>query len=205
MIINGISIHAPHARSDRQHQLLAGGKAISIHAPHARSDYQYLSGAQGHHISIHAPHARSDAISVRLLPSSTSFQSTLLMRGATSPSMLRGSTHSNFNPRSSCEERRCDAGRRAAKAQNFNPRSSCEERHYTKIMLRMSISYFNPRSSCEERPLFLSTICLHIRFQSTLLMRGATICAEARLELDAYFNPRSSCEERRISARCGAS
>ena len=38
--------------------------------------------------------------------------------------------------------------------------------------------YFNPRSSCEERH-FLRTRMTHImRFQSTLLMRGATILIE---------------------------
>ena len=76
-------------------------------------------------ISIHAPHARSDII----LPSpavAMPFQSTLLMRGATVASeepytadrfqstlLMRGATArhvsagrpSNFNPRSSCEER----------------------------------------------------------------------------------------------------
>ena len=56
---------------------------------------------------------------------------------------------------------------------HFNPRSSCEER----LQMASSASkrhHFNPRSSCEERqhgglhPAGLQ------RFQSTLLMRGAT-------------------------------
>ena len=58
---------------------------ISIHAPHARSDL--LSDC--HHtnqaaISIHAPHARSDGKHEMKLVLEFEFQSTLLMRGATS-------------------------------------------------------------------------------------------------------------------------
>ena len=60
---------------------------ISIHAPHARSD-RALSEHRGlhHQISIHAPHARSDSSSTSTPTACT-----------------------NFNPRSSCEERRADS------------------------------------------------------------------------------------------------
>ena len=104
----GISIHAPHARSDQpycqqrfysfkfQSTLLMRGATlrsmavpmqhkISIHAPHARSDDSLLPSAlASSHISIHAPHARSDA---------------------RSPANHFSAIH--FNPRSSCEERLC--------------------------------------------------------------------------------------------------
>ena len=78
---------------------------------------------------------------------------------------------------------------------------------------------FNPRSSCEERLAALYARWTAYRFQSTLLMRGATLqntgllhdlliisihapharsdrkrCGKRILKL--YFNPRSSCEER---------
>ena len=81
---------------------------ISIHAPHARSDelHQPLDKSQWT-ISIHAPHARSDTQSVDVMY-----------------------ICSDFNPRSSCEER-----------------------------LEM-----------QERPVQMIT-----KFQSTLLMRGATV------------------------------
>jgi len=36
--INGISIHAPHARSDNGYSDVLREGGISIHAPHARSD-----------------------------------------------------------------------------------------------------------------------------------------------------------------------
>ena len=40
-----------------------------------------------------------------------------------------------------------------------------------------------------------------IEFQSTLLMRGATVFFRAQKEAGRYFNPRSSCEERRAISR----
>ena len=122
-----------------------------------------------------------------------SFQSTLLMRGATascrsahrgrhfnprsSCEERRGSipvnkTVTDFNPRSSCEERLrwCSA---AASRGHFNPRSSCEERPAS-VRTSCRTSYFNPRSSCEERQDKPGPKYQPIIFQSTLLMRGAT-------------------------------
>ena len=100
-----------------------------------------------------------------------SFQSTLLMRGATAScrSAHRGR---HFNPRSSCEERLrwCSA---AASRGHFNPRSSCEERPAS-VRTSCRTSYFNPRSSCEERQDKPGPKYQLIIFQSTLLMRGAT-------------------------------
>ena len=84
--------------------------------------------------------------------------------------------------------------------------------------------YFNPRSSCEERPRQSAIVQRAMKFQSTLLMRGATgwqqdIQADLHISIHApharsdevsginiphgflHFNPRSSCEERlRIKA-----
>ena len=57
----GISIHAPHARSDADCDCNDSSTAISIHAPHARSDLDALGlSEEDLQISIHAPHARSD-------------------------------------------------------------------------------------------------------------------------------------------------
>ena len=57
---------------------------------------------------------------------------------------------------------------------DFNPRSSCEERQMASLST-ISKTDFNPRSSCEERPELSRTLPLRPRkFQSTLLMRGAT-------------------------------
>ena len=178
-----------------RHAIEVTADDISIHAPHARSDYQASApGMDYASISIHAPHARSD----------------------------------------------CTRARSSASSINFNPRSSCEERprrHLSSCHLAISIHapharsdpglhmspatlwHFNPRSSCEERPslsLFLfilyrfqSTLLMrgatrwsqlpfrHSLFQSTLLMRGATIVLHRVGLCVSYFNPRSSCEERR--------
>ena len=102
----------------------------------------------------------------------------------------------DFNPRSSCEERRPEAAGANRHGADFNPRSSCEERlRLARLGCRAHISIhapharsddivlprleagndFNPRSSCEERLLSAVYSCLHLhQFQSTLLMRGAT-------------------------------
>ena len=56
---------------------------ISIHAPHARSDCQAMQVRLCSTISIHAPHARSDNPRTSEDEAETTFQSTLLMRGAT--------------------------------------------------------------------------------------------------------------------------
>ena len=80
-----ISIHAPHARSDATADLTAiSGINISIHAPHARSDAGKMKQDVSSNISIHAPHARSDFMLQEIEAEHTEFQSTLLLRGATS-------------------------------------------------------------------------------------------------------------------------
>ena len=55
------------------------------------------------------------------------FQSTLLMRGATTAVWPLRRPTAYFNPRSSCEERRY-ALLIDPQGEYFNPRSSCEER-----------------------------------------------------------------------------
>ena len=124
------------------------------------------------------------------------FQSTLLMRGATSCHLATTGTAVYFNPRSSCEERllvtsprqvlpcisihaphvRSDDGTVPERVPvfYFNPRSSCEERPRAALEHPQLCDDFNPRSSCEERQpsgYLRSSTC---QFQSTLLMRGAT-------------------------------
>ena len=81
-LIQMISIHAPHARSDQSRRVGVPQGVISIHAPHARSDEVHDDLDKGPVISIHAPHARSDSCLAKAM-----------------------AVASNFNPRSSCEER----------------------------------------------------------------------------------------------------
>ncbi len=103
----------------------------------------------------------------------TLFQSTLLMRGATRGSTRHSALGGNFNPRSSCEERPGIASI-MRHTDDFNPRSSCEERLHDGGDSSSPRDYFNPRSSCEERRITSSPTERRRRFQSTLLMRGAT-------------------------------
>ena len=101
------------------------------------------------------------------------FQSTLLMRGATWSGLLSRST-AYFNPRSSCEERR--------------PPQHGVYRGYP-----ISIHAPHARSDTSQCLVFAGA---SQRFQSTLLMRGATVAASLRALSCRHFNPRSSCEER---------
>ena len=84
-VLTDISIHAPHARSDRPADPQAqAGPRISIHAPHARSDRPTASRSRGR--ADFNP--RSSCEERRVVPTvptqvSPLFQSTLLMRGAT--------------------------------------------------------------------------------------------------------------------------
>ena len=71
----------------------------------------------------------------------------------------------------------------------------------SRVPLLHPFRHFNPRSSCEERPLRVFGVIATTKFQSTLLMRGATAMAIPSIFRCSYFNPRSSCEERLIIAR----
>ena len=145
-------------------------------------------------ISIHAPHARSDATKVNsaLQPI---FQSTLLMRGATIVHACRDfstliSIHAP-HARSDVRLRALYAlGRRisihapharsdsSATLAGPRLRISIHAPHARSDRLMPVLSppslYFNPRSSCEERRTTSTTRYRSSRFQSTLLMRGAT-------------------------------
>ena len=79
-----ISIHAPHARSDCIGSVKAQAGRISIHAPHARSDLERLHASRGDEnfnprSSCEERHYEQYRDKSELI----TFQSTLLMRGAT--------------------------------------------------------------------------------------------------------------------------
>ena len=146
-----ISIHAPHARSDVNLVGPADCRVISIHAPHARSDPPRLpSVAYGLNISIHAPHARSDHWQMHFLHLLPQFQSTLLMRGATS--------------------------RTALFALRIPFQSTLLMRGATLAAMTMMaaplISIHAPHARSDD--MFQSSSAPMTKFQSTLLMRGAT-------------------------------
>ena len=147
-------------------------------------------------ISIHAPHARSDCQEIDTRATPIKFQSTLLMRGATKSASSMRLELLYFNPRSSCEERLSAGSKFLCILFNFNPRSSCEERRTNTLASTLATVYFNPRSSCEERLVRTPVAIRAFKFQSTLLMRGATDYQIAHQSAPHDFNPRSSCEER---------
>ena len=146
----GISIHAPHARSDlmtaKNMSLLIFQSTLLM-----RGATNFLSLFNvADNISIHAPHARSDEFMKKMTFLEMEFQSTLLMRGATeeSPSIRIQEVISIHAP---------------------HARSDL----LTAYMV-YCIMYFNPRSSCEERRMPGAITRAVDGFQSTLLMRGAT-------------------------------
>ena len=123
-------------------------------------------------ISIHAPHARSDSRNTATSRAGTSFQSTLLMRGATNACWCRRDDHqiSIHAPHA-----RSDAMSSMRRCRPFLFQSTLLMRGATMLIHLFSPDprYFNPRSSCEER------------------RPGHPLRA-----FRCNFNPRSSCEER---------
>ena len=85
-----ISIHAPHARSDDEHKVQWVCTQISIHAPHARSDQlprRPTSRARYFNPRSSCEERQADGTAEK---SKGTFQSTLLMRGATCYDILHG-------------------------------------------------------------------------------------------------------------------
>ena len=101
------------------------------------------------------------------------FQSTLLMRGATLPAKTTLS--------------------RARRISIHAPHARSDIHGKYAAGLKDD---FNPRSSCEERLDRDNQAATYAKFQSTLLMRGATRSTSMQWS-SSHFNPRSSCEERR--------
>ena len=83
-------------------------------------------------------------------------------------------TPGDFNPRSSCRERRWPRRTATCPRANFNPRSPCGERRRIRRGMRV-LRDFNPRSPCgERRPAHGSRTTRTPGFQSALPLRGAT-------------------------------
>ena len=152
-------------------------RSISIHAPHARSDYVKHGTHVGTIISIHAPHARSDDAAQDFMGQHMEFQSTLLMRGATTCSIFHYFTslfQSTLLMRGATFRRARSAGR---------------DRFQSTLLMRGATRWSDTWPGDDRRE--------ETRFQSTLLMRGATPSCLLSHHHYRHFNPRSSCEERR--------
>ena len=103
-ITNCISIHTPHAGSDRYQTNIGGYDCISIHTPHAGSDHQIFKIIIGNkNFNPHSPCGERPYF--REL----------------------GLVDVNFNPHSPCGERPATAFVFSSR-RNFNPHSPCGER-----------------------------------------------------------------------------
>ena len=103
-----ISIHTPHAGSDKMQAAIDAYFEISIHTPHAGSDFDV-------HFFVHRctssfqstlPMRGATPNACMRRGSWLRFQSTLPMRGATSFWVISNNDSINFNPHSPCGERR---------------------------------------------------------------------------------------------------
>ena len=159
-----ISIHAPRVGSDYLFVQRAGMSIISIHAPRVGSDpradrsifYQHLHfnprspcgerphrqpvKVSAHGISIHAPRVGSDWGWKCRSTSSSEFQSTLPVWGATRCKDPHTDKTNYFNPRSPCGERRMatDEYYRAAQISIHAPRVGSDSEK-TNILFEFSV------------------------------------------------------------------
>ena len=158
-----------------------------------RKEFQDYS-KRFHDISIHAPLAGCDPIKLAPADTTSGFQSTHPLRGATSWELWDRlsaaiSIHAPL------------AGRDAAAVLNrriypyFNPRAPCGARPLT-ASVRRAIWNFNPRAPCGARPNHVSGLTLTMLFQSTRPLRGATRCGRNRVPERRNFNPRAPCGAR---------
>ena len=192
-----ISIHAPRERSDSLQQslparallfqstLLVRGAtnslfighvsiAISIHAPRERSDRKiYRRNITAKSISIHAPRERSDLVYINNSIVKFLFQSTLLVRGATTLNsegveVLNISIHA---PRERSDDMCADCWSREMEISIHAPRERSDI-GINNSSIDKKISIHAPRER-SDYPMKLQTF-LNAIFQSTLLVRGAT-------------------------------
>ena len=168
---------------------------ISIHAPHARSDKDFPECI---HILVnfnprssceerHSDNKDADCDRFR-------FQSTLLMRGATNHGNKTKYLAKNFNPRSSCEERHGILRQIRVQCISIHAPHARSDGQSVEIATGTDISIHAPHARSDA---VVSRRCSAVQFQSTLLMRGATVSTIIQIRRFSHFNPRSSCEERR--------
>ena len=146
-------------------------------------------------ISIHAPLARCDKDDQKCPHSRPNFNPRTSCE-VRRPGHRRRPGHCHFNPRTSCEVRQSIIDLPSVDFY-FNPRTSCEVRlvviysasFFRSISIHAPLArcdrllgtfngwlyYFNPRTSCEVRPRSFLSISKVWEFQSTHLLRGATL------------------------------
>ena len=104
--LHAISIHAPHARSDKA-ELFWNGRKADFNPRSSCEERLYRLSMSWTNALFQSTLLMRGATAVPVAPRHDRlFQSTLLMRGATWPRTCAKRTRRDFNPRSSCEERR---------------------------------------------------------------------------------------------------
>ena len=167
-----ISIHAPRAGSDPFSKALfrlfcnfnprspCGERPLAAAILRSENDFNPRSLYGERHclcsecgnrlkISIHAPRAGSDRVRAAAQTSTTVFQSTLPVRGATQATMPPA-LRPDFNPRSPCGERPHQAAIHSA-CQGFQSTLPVRGATTSSQAARWYSSDFNPRSPCGER------------------------------------------------------
>ena len=146
------------------------------------------------------------------------FLSTLSLRRATGPSIIRVCYYTYFYPRSPCGERRQKDINRGSNhiisihallaesdtsstvtvilRKRFLSTLSLRRATLPLIVCVLCVSYFYPRSPCGERHTMTTTIYIALKFLSTLSLRRATNSRTYHIERDKNFYPRSPCGER---------
>ena len=185
-----------HEGCDFGNRLVPGRSVVSIHAPMKGATRDRSQKDDIRRVSIHAPLARCDFIFDHPFLGLSMFQSTHLLRGATRYFLRDGGPSSRFNPRTSCEVR-LNVNINRASAPEFQsthllrgattygiapypgrdvsihaPLARCDG---LPLPHPNTISRFNPRTSCEVRQTSENGPPGNSRFQSTHLLRGATL------------------------------
>ena len=168
-----ISIHAPHARSDKMYRSsIAHSRNFNPRSSCEERRQRGKDHGTFRRISIHAPHARSD-------------------KCAQAVSILE----LDFNPRSSCEERP-ESLRACWRISTFQStllmRGATPQLRFAGTLITFQSTLLMRGATTPSRSSGSAG-----QFQSTLLMRGATVRCMSHPHPVSYFNPRSSCEERR--------
>ena len=180
-----------------------------------------MGNADGRGISIHAPLAGCDRSQARSTSSSTIFQSTHPLRGATSGLIRFDCVLLHFNPRTPCGVRLMNI-KISQIIKSFQSTHPLRGATPVPLSMFLPLPYFNPRTPCGVRPTTATIANYYQQFQSTHPLRGATplcscasasarisiheplagcdICRAVRCLPVLYFNPRTPCGVRHIGS-----
>ena len=199
-----ISIHAPRAGGDDIRRLRGRCSIISIHAPRAGGDRPADAGLVGDGcISIHAPRAGGDASAAKSAKSTTQFQSTPPVRGATASEKRFTSARRYFNPRPPCGGR-LQLGVEARDGADISihaPRAGGDGGVAFSVMSPDLISIHAPRAGGDAVALMGPVVVGRISIHAPRAGGDGTFMVVSGVHED--FNPRPPCGGRRPVATDG--